>query len=73
MSKYKPKDGCRNVWLKVTPDRYEFPVALADTAAELAQICGVTEGSILSSVSKAKHGIRKSLYRKVRIERDGEA
>ena len=72
MSKYKSPDGCRNIWLKVTNDEYELPVAMGDTAAELAKECGVTEQSILSSVSKAKHGIRKSLYRKVRIDLDDE-
>ena len=34
------------VYLAVTPDRYELPVAVADTAAELARMLGVTEQSI---------------------------
>ena len=70
MSKYKPKDGCRNIWMKVSNDEFELPVAMGDTAADLAKECGVTEASIYSSMSKARHGIRKTLYRKVRIDLD---
>jgi hypothetical protein len=69
MSKYIPEDGCRNVWLKVTHDKYEFPVAVADTAAKLAELCDTTEGTIYSSISHMKHG-QWSPYRKVRIEID---
>lgn len=72
MSAYKPKDGCRNVWLNVTMDEYELPVAVADTAAQLAQILGTTEMTILSSISHAKHDGRKTPYRKVRVEIDEE-
>lgn len=71
--RYKPKDGCRTVWLKVTDDEYELPVAFGDTAEDLARECGTTAGSIISSVSKAKRGVYKSTpYRKVRIEIEDE-
>ena len=38
MGNYMPADGCRSVWLMVTADEYELPVAVADTAEELARI-----------------------------------
>lgn len=70
MSAYKPADGCRNVWLKVTMDEFELPLAVADSSAELAKICGVTAESIQSSMSRAKRKGQKSPYRKVRVERE---
>lgn len=68
MSAYKPADGCRTIWLKVTTDELELPVAVADTAEQLAKICGVTVKSIYSSVSHARHGRKTTPYRKVRVE-----
>ncbi len=68
MSRYTPKDGCRTIWMKVTSDELELPVAVADTAEQLAQMCGTTVGSIYSSVSKAKHGRETTSYRKVRVK-----
>jgi len=57
-----------NIWLKVTQDKYELPVAVADSSEELARMCGVTASSIHSSMSHAKDGTRKTPYRKVRIK-----
>ena len=64
------EDRSRFVWMKVSDDEYELPVAVADSLSALARLCGVTEASIYSSMSKARHGIRKTLYRKVRIDLD---
>lgn len=64
------EDRSRFVWMKVSDDEYELPVAVADSLAALARLCGVTEASIYSSMSKARHGIRKTLYRKVQIDLD---
>ena len=64
------EDRSRFVWMKVSDDEYELPVAVADSLAALARLCGVTEASICSSMSKARHGIRKTLYRRVRIDLD---
>ena len=51
------------VWMKVTKDKYELPVAVAESVAELAGIVNKTENNIRSSVS---HGYRT--YVKVVIE-----
>lgn len=57
-----------NVWLKVTTDKYELPVAVADSAAELASLVGVKECNIYSSMSHVKNGTYNSTpYRKVVI------
>lgn len=49
----------KTVWMKVTHDKYELPVAVADTAEELAKICGTTANSIRSSISHVKNGRKK--------------
>lgn len=63
------------VWMKVTHDKYELPVAVADSSRELAQICGVKLSSIYSIMSHAKNNYRNydwSPYRKIRLEEDEE-
>lgn len=59
------------VWMKVTNDELELPVAVADSAVELAKILGVNPNSIASIYSKYQSGIAKSCrYRKVVIDDD---
>ena len=54
------------MWIKVTNDKYELPVAVGETAVELAEMLGVTTDVIYSSVSHFKAGrIKKSLYLKI--------
>lgn len=45
-----------NIWMKVTCDEYALPLAIADTASELAKICGTTPNSVVSTVSHYKQG-----------------
>lgn len=40
------------LYLKVTRDKYELPVAVADSAAELATMVGTTKNNVLSCISK---------------------
>ena len=54
--------------MEITKDKYELPIAIANTSAELAMICGTTRNAILSSISKANKGIIKPRYIKVQIE-----
>ena len=59
------------LWLKVTHDKYEFPVAIADNPQQLADMVGTTKASIISSVSHFKHGrMEWTSYRKVVVEDD---
>lgn len=48
------------IWLAVTQDQFEFPVAIADSARELAQMVGVKPITILSSVSRSRKCTRKT-------------
>lgn len=44
------------IWMEVTKDEYELPVAIADTAEELSEMTGSTVAMITSTASKMKHG-----------------
>lgn len=50
------------LWLLVTKDKYELPLAVADTANELARMTGTTKNNIVSQISR---GNKKSMYRRV--------
>ena len=62
------------VWMKVTNDKYELPLAIADTAKELATICHVSEHSIHKSHTyKGKGKYRRAIYICVKVEEDEDA
>lgn len=44
------------MWLAVTPDQYELPLAVADTAEQLAAMFGLIRGSVINLVSKNAPG-----------------
>lgn len=54
------------VWMKVDLKNKELPLEIADSAQELADICGVTVSSVVTSAAKARHG-EKRCYVKVWI------
>ena len=57
------------LWLEVTQDEYELPLAVAGSQQELARIIGTTVGHIKCSYSKYIHGKNKtSRFRKVEVE-----
>jgi hypothetical protein len=56
------------IWMKVTKDKYEYPVAIADTAGQLAIKCGVTAECIRSAIYHSKKTGYKSIYKKVKID-----
>ena len=60
------------IWMKVTLDKYEFPVEIADSPLALAIKCGTTKGCIISGASKYKCGVQRTSYRKVVIEEEDE-
>lgn len=55
------------IYMEVTPDKYELPVKIADSAVELAKLCGVSANNIYSSISHAKHR-RQKRSRFVKVE-----
>ena len=55
--------------MMVTADEYELPLAVADTAKELARITNKGMSSIVSAVFRYENGqIAHSIYRRVSIE-----
>jgi ribosome-binding protein aMBF1 (putative translation factor) len=60
------------IYIKVTRDRFEHIIGLADTISELAKECGTTQNSISSSMSHAKTGREWTPYRRVWIEEEDE-
>lgn len=56
------------IWMAVTPDKYELPVAVADSAIELGKKLGVSKNTIYSCISHAKKNGYKSVYVKVVID-----
>lgn len=58
------------VYMKITKDEFELPVAVADSPKELAKIVGTKPNYILSSISHAKKDGYRSAYVKVILEDD---
>lgn len=60
------------VWVEVSHDDLELPVAIADTARDLARISGAKLSTVKSSASRAKtgHANRWCPYRRVMIDED---
>lgn len=58
------------VYMEVTADEFELPIAVADSAGQLAKMCGTTKGTIFSLISHEKAGVQKSKYKRVEIEDD---
>lgn len=44
------------LYMKVTRDKYELPIAVAETVTELARILGTTPGVVSSSISHKRRG-----------------
>lgn len=60
------------LWLRISMDKYELPMVVADTSTELARMCGVAEGTVASSIHHSKVSGHRSRYVKVDIEEDDE-
>lgn len=58
--------GSRYYWMLVSPDKYELPIAIADTCGELAQAIGKTEKAVYNAVTTAeRRGSKRSQFRRV--------
>lgn len=44
------------LYIRTTTDKYELPVAVADSPIELAEMLGTTSDSVLSSISHKRPG-----------------
>jgi hypothetical protein len=48
----------RYLWLAVTADKYELPLAVADTAGDLGQMLGITKSTIIIQAKMGLDGTR---------------
>ena len=53
------------LYVATTPDRFELPICVADSPAELAEKMGVRKGTVLSVISHASAHKRYCTYRRV--------
>lgn len=60
------------VYMKVTDDEYELPLAIADSIPELAEMVGVKPQSIYDSMKHVKSRGSWSPYKKVVMEKEQE-
>lgn len=57
------------IYMMVTDDKFELPIAVADSAPELAAMIGRSVNTIHSEISREKNGrIKRSKYKKVEIK-----
>ena len=57
------------IYMMVTDDKFELPLAVADSAPELAEMIGRNVNTIYSGISHEQHGrIKRSIYKKVEVE-----
>lgn len=56
------------VWTKTTPDIYELPMGVWDSASEMAAALNVDRSSIISSASHARERGTEYSYKRVRIK-----
>ena len=56
------------VYMHVTKDELELPLAVADTVGELARMVGVKENSIFCIMRRAREAGRRCAYVKVEID-----
>ena len=55
------------VFMEITKDALELPVAVADTAAELARISGLATNTVRNLINDARHRGGKSRFVKVDV------
>lgn len=58
------------VWIKVTKDDLRLPIAIADSAAELARMTGTTSDNIHKCVYSARRRGGNSAFEVVEIDDD---
>lgn len=58
------------IWMKVTDDEYELPVAVAPTRSELARKLGIKTNSIATAIYRAKKTGHRQIFVEVVIDDD---
>ena len=63
----------RTVYMEITTDKYQLPIAIADSVAELAKMRGIKPATISSNIYHFNCGkVNKSKYIKVEIKDDND-
>jgi hypothetical protein len=62
------EDPVMSVYMLITQDEFELPLAIADTAVKLAQMLGIEARAIYSAISHTKTRGTKSRFVKVKFE-----
>ena len=60
------------LYMKVTSDEYELPLAVADSVAELAAMVGVEASTVFGFMWYCKKNGKKCPYIKVEVEDDDD-
>ena len=61
-----------NLYLYVTNDKYELPLAIADTPTELARMLGLKKNTIHELLSRERHGKSTCRVREIDMNMDGK-
>lgn len=60
----------QKLYLYVSDDEYELPLAVAESAAALARMVGVTANAVRCGISRERHARHKSRYKCVEVDDD---
>lgn len=61
------------LYMAVTKDRYELPIAVAGSAVELAKMVGTSADTVRSLISKNLYnGYKNSPFRRVEVDDDSD-
>lgn len=58
------------LYLRVTKDRYELPLAVAESQAELSRMLGMNKNTVGSAIRNAKKFGWDCIYKEVEVEDD---
>lgn len=56
------------IWMKVTDDKYELPLVVANSAGELAKLTGQKRSSICSAITHANKRGGRCRYVRVKVD-----
>lgn len=60
------------LYMKTTTDKYELPIAVADSTHELAEMLHMTNGSVASAISRGICGFHKIIISELWSDEKGE-
>lgn len=60
------------LYMRTTMDEYELPVAVAESARELARMIGTSEDAVFSSISQKHRGWYKIEVPDEKVEHSGD-